>query len=63
MIRANVDIIAVSILIAAGVLCSSAHKVVVWDVFSNRKVVVERPFAGPNVEVISLLPVLSCLKD
>jgi hypothetical protein len=63
MIRANVDIIAVSILIAAGALWSSAHKVVVWDVFSNRKLVVERQIAGPNVEVISLLPIPSCLRN
>jgi hypothetical protein len=62
MIRSNVDVIAITVLIAAAALfssaenISSARKSVIWDVVSQHTAAVKRILQCPNVNSVTLSP-------
>jgi hypothetical protein len=69
MIRSNVDVIAVSVLIAAAALFSAAQQfsltkgIMVREILASRAVVFERSAHTSAVKVVRQLPVFSCVRD
>jgi len=63
MIRANVDLVAVVVLIAGAMVCSAAKKFELQQIFANRTLIVQRRAYGPTVKLVNIVPVLPCARD
>ena len=56
MIARNADVIAVTLLIAAALLCSSAREVVISDLGGTKHVFFDHRTNGPEVWVVAPIP-------
>jgi hypothetical protein len=56
VIRKHVDVIAMAILLGAMALCSSASRIEIWDLFTDKQMVILRGGSGPSISLVSLIP-------